>query len=124
GRLWSSDRIHVLDAAAFPGSVGVNPSSTIAAVAERNIELFIRRTLDLAPEAYRARVPARPPERQTARAAALASFDHMLAAELPAPQPGVPRARPVGLTWQEELGGHVSTDPVAGPRAFAAFSQP
>jgi hypothetical protein len=33
----------VMDAAVFPSSVGVNPSHTIAAVAERNIALFIRR---------------------------------------------------------------------------------
>jgi cholesterol oxidase len=34
----------VLDAAAFPSSVGVNPSATIAAVAEWNIEHHIRKT--------------------------------------------------------------------------------
>ncbi len=124
GQLWSSDRVYVLDAAAFPGSVGVNPSATIAAVAERNVELFIRRTLGLQPAAYRDRVPARAPERQSARARAIVSFDQLLPAELPPPRPGVPRSRPVGLTWQEEIGGHVSTDPVTGPRAFAAFSQP
>ena len=31
-----------MDAAAFPTSVGVNPSATIAAVAEYKIEQFIR----------------------------------------------------------------------------------
>ena len=39
--------LYVFDASVFPGSVGVNPSSTIAAVAERNIEMFIRKELNL-----------------------------------------------------------------------------
>jgi choline dehydrogenase-like flavoprotein len=36
------DGLYVLDAAVFPGSVGANPSATILALAERNIEHFIR----------------------------------------------------------------------------------
>jgi cholesterol oxidase len=32
----------VLDGAVLPAATGVNPSHTIAAVAERNVELFIR----------------------------------------------------------------------------------
>jgi cholesterol oxidase len=35
--------LYVLDGAAIPASTGVNPSSTIAAVAERNIERVIRK---------------------------------------------------------------------------------
>ena len=38
--------LYVMDAAAFPTSVGVNPSATIAAVAELKIEHFIRRQRD------------------------------------------------------------------------------
>ncbi len=38
--------LYVMDAAAFPSSVGVNPSATIAAVAEYKIERFIRKNIE------------------------------------------------------------------------------
>lgn len=38
--------LYVMDAAAFPTSVGVNPSATIAAVAEYKIENFIRKNIE------------------------------------------------------------------------------
>ena len=128
GQLWSCGRVYVLDGAAFPGSVGVNPSSTIAAVAERNIELFIRQTWQLAPGAYRGKLPAgaRPPSpaRAQRRRPLVESFDRMLAPELPPAVAGVPRSPPIGLTWHEEMNGHLGTDPLAGPLAFASFSRP
>lgn len=43
GAVYGFDGLHVVDAAAFPTSVGVNPSSTIAAVAERKVMLFLER---------------------------------------------------------------------------------
>jgi choline dehydrogenase-like flavoprotein len=43
GEVYGCSGLFVMDAAAFPTSVGVNPSATIAAVAERKIERFIRR---------------------------------------------------------------------------------
>jgi cholesterol oxidase len=43
GEVYNYDGLFVLDGAILPESTGVNPSSTIAAVAERNIEQFIRR---------------------------------------------------------------------------------
>lgn len=43
GRVRGCDGLYVMDAAAFPTSVGVNPSATIAAVAEFKVEQFIRR---------------------------------------------------------------------------------
>lgn len=45
--LQGPEGIYVMDAAAFPASVGVNPSATIAAVAEFKVEQFIQRELDL-----------------------------------------------------------------------------
>jgi choline dehydrogenase-like flavoprotein len=128
GQLWSCGRVYVLDGAAFPGSVGVNPSSTIAAVAERNIEIFIRQTWQLAPGAYREKLPdgARPPSpaRAQRRRPIVESFDRLLPRELPPAVAGVPRSPPIGLTWHEEMNGHLSTDPVAGPLAFTSFSRP
>jgi choline dehydrogenase-like flavoprotein len=127
GQLWTCDRVYVLDGAAFPGSVGVNPSSTIAAVAERNVEQFIRHRMGLAPEAYRDRMPPgappRPPARAQQRRTRIDGFDQLLAPELPPPLPDLPRSRPIGLHWQEEMSGHLSTDPAAGPLAFESFSR-
>lgn len=45
GRVKGCDGLYVMDAAAFPSPVGVNPSATIAAVAEYKIERFIRREI-------------------------------------------------------------------------------
>ncbi len=42
GEVYGCKGLFVMDAAAFPTSVGVNPSATIAAVAEYKIEHFIR----------------------------------------------------------------------------------
>lgn len=42
GQVRGCPGLYVMDAAAFPTSVGVNPSATIAAVAEYKIERFIR----------------------------------------------------------------------------------
>jgi choline dehydrogenase-like flavoprotein len=42
GEVHGCDGLYVMDAAAFPSSVGVNPSATIAAVAEYKVERFIQ----------------------------------------------------------------------------------
>jgi choline dehydrogenase-like flavoprotein len=44
GQVDGCARLYVMDAAAFPTSVGVNPSATIAAIAEYKVEKFIQRT--------------------------------------------------------------------------------
>ncbi len=41
GRLAGFEGLYVMDAAAFPSAVGVNPSATIAAVAEYKVERFL-----------------------------------------------------------------------------------
>src|SRR5262249_52767184 len=46
GQVHGYPGLYVLDGGILPESTGVNPSATIAAVAERNIEGFIRRTLN------------------------------------------------------------------------------
>jgi len=59
GEVHGCPGLFVMDAALFPSPVGVNPSATILAVAERNVETFIRRQPGLhgfvAPEAAAAR---------------------------------------------------------------------
>ena len=89
----------VLDGAAFPGSVGVNPSSTIAAVAERNIELFIEKVLGLSAKEYL-------PVDQLAPNVS-PDLERALPLTLPAWKPGLPLARPVGLSWDEEMNGYI-----------------
>lgn len=64
GQVHGYPNLYVLDGAILPGATGVNPSSTIAAVAERNIERIIRRITGNAawgaPEREKA-VPVREP---------------------------------------------------------------
>lgn len=59
GEVHGCPGLFVMDAALFPSPVGVNPSATILAIAERNIEAFIRKRPGLhdfvAPEAHAAR---------------------------------------------------------------------
>ena len=107
GRVWTCDRLLVLDGAAFPGSVGVNPSSTIAAVAERNIELFIEKVLGLSAKEYL-------PADQLAPNVS-PDLERALPRELPSPNPKVPLARPVGLSWEEEMNGYIGPIAPTGP---------
>ena len=97
----------VLDGAAFPGSVGVNPSSTIAAIAERNIELFIEKVLGLSPAAYL-------PAEQLAPNVS-PDLERALPLTLPAWKPELPLARPVGLSWEEEMNGYIGPLAPSGP---------
>ncbi|MGI9511134.1 MAG: GMC family oxidoreductase N-terminal domain-containing protein, partial [Geminicoccaceae bacterium] len=50
GEVVGCDGLYVMDAAAFPTAVGVNPSATIAAVAEYKIDQFIEKVLVPSPE--------------------------------------------------------------------------
>jgi choline dehydrogenase-like flavoprotein len=88
GEVWGYPRLFVMDAALFPNSVGVNPSSTIAAVAERNIELFIRRA--------KAPLPASAPD---------PGFGDLLAPKDTSKAFEEPLSLPVGITWDERLQG-------------------
>lgn len=42
GRVFGTDGVYVFDGAAVPTPTGVNPSHTIAAMAERNAEALVR----------------------------------------------------------------------------------
>jgi cholesterol oxidase len=59
GQVFGYPNLFVLDGACLPAATGVNPSHTIAAVAERNIERFVRR--------WRQDPAWAPPERAHAR---------------------------------------------------------
>jgi choline dehydrogenase-like flavoprotein len=42
GKVWGTRALYVLDGAALPGSLGANPSATIAAIAERNVRRALK----------------------------------------------------------------------------------
>ena len=86
--------LYVVDAAAFPRSVGVNPSASIAAVAELKAEQFIARVLKqtLQPSGRLVQVVPIAPARSYAL-----------------------RSQPLCLTWSERLSGQWSEDPYAQP---------
>jgi cholesterol oxidase len=93
--------LFVFDAAAFPRSVGVNPSATILAVAERNVEAFIRKTLGKADwQPACATVASEWAQKRTAilRPEAL----RVLSNSPP------PKAEPIGIEFTEEMIGFVA----------------
>ncbi len=65
GKVHGSEGLYVMDAAAFPASVGVNPSATILAVAESKIERFIHQ--------YKPRIPGWQPAKDKPEVAQWAS---------------------------------------------------
>lgn len=105
--------LHVMDAAAFPRPVGVNPSATIAAIAERNVARFVARASteahrtraeELAREfpfgdAFAARWRARPEKAST-----------LVNLRIP---PGLsakpPSSQPIGLRFEERMSGFVAS---------------
>jgi cholesterol oxidase len=96
GEVFGHPGLYVLDGAALPGATGANPSSTIAAVAERCIEVAVRRITGnrdwVAPE--RAEVVARDlPEDRAVRAVVAK---------------GGPRRLGPGLFFRETMRGSVA----------------
>jgi cholesterol oxidase len=93
GEVFNYPNLFVLDGAILPVATGVNPSHTIAAVAERNIERVIRRiTGETAWE---------PPERAGVERFA----DPFTAVKVPAEGTAAPMSSPVGLGFSEEMSG-------------------
>jgi len=105
--------LYVLDGAALPSSTGVNPSSTIAAVAERNVERAIREALGN--PAWTAPERAGSPASRSAGEPFRASMRMTMGTEV-APPRVVPREDPMrGVVIP--LGGTVlSPTPVVGLR--------
>jgi len=126
--------LFVMDAAGFPTSVGVNPSLTIAAVAERKVEHFIRETLGLADwrnergEARYWPVPASPPPASPAPTGPLPAgppFGRLIEEQLA--KPSVPtKHHAVGIHWHERMDGSASEDrrAQAGPTGTAEITAP
>jgi cholesterol oxidase len=106
GRVFGYPGLHVLDGAIIPGAVGVNPSHTIAAVAERCIEAAIRRLPGrerwTAPEAGQAPRISPPEDRVTVPAGGVAP----------------PSLSGGGVRWRERLEGTVGNGAMARQASF------
>jgi cholesterol oxidase len=98
GRVFDYPGLHVLDGAVIPGAVGVNPSHTIAAVAERCIEASIRRM----PGHERWRAP------EMAAAPRIAPPEDRVS--IPASGTAPPAAAGGGIRWRETMSGTVMID--------------
>jgi cholesterol oxidase len=101
GEVFGHPGLYVLDGAALPGATGANPSSTIAAVAERCVEAAVRRITGdrdwVAPE-HTEVVPRDLPEDRAVRAVVA----H-----------GGPRRSGPGLVFRETMRGSVAVSGVA-----------
>jgi len=108
GRVYGCSGLYVMDAAAFPHSVGVNPSATITAVAEFKVAAFIRdhgQPEWRAPETEKAAGWLNEPGRRDA----IDPLNRREFQESAEPDRGV-----IGLTFQEAMHGFM--DEVREPR--------
>jgi len=123
GKVWGTRGLYVLDGAAMPGSLGANPSATIAAIAERNVRRAL--TDAASPIHAPAPVPLDPPlpggpslaeirEQYGQTPAVLDPIAHITA---PSPEP---RAQAIGLTFTEVMQGFYAPRPDGGNLAIRA----
>lgn len=111
GEVWGHPNLFVLDGASLPGATGVNPSHTIAAVAERNIEQIIAREISRitgAPQTWSA------PE----RGACAKIVDPVSRITVPVGGCMAPTTQTIGLSFTETMKGFVKRG-FNPPDAFA-----
>jgi choline dehydrogenase-like flavoprotein len=113
GKVWGTRALYVLDGAAMPGSLGANPSATIAAIAERNVRKALADKAS--PIHAPAPVPLDPPlpggpslaEIRQRYGQTPAVLDPIAQITSPSPEPA---AQAVGLTFTEVMQGFYVAD--------------
>ncbi len=118
GRVHGCDGLFVMDAAAFPRPVGVNPSATIAAIAEYKVERFVRAWLGDSEWASADRAEAeawiaQPSADGTPRREALDPIA-ALEREGDAGASPAPGERPIGIAFEEVMIGSHYALPAGG----------
>ena len=96
GEVFGYPGLYVMDGAALPAATGVNPSHTITAVAERNVEQIIRKILD------------EPTWRAPEAASAIPVKDPLSSIKIPPGGTAPPLTHPVGLSFTETMKGFVA----------------
>ena len=94
GEVYNYPNLFVMDGAALPSATGVNPSHTIAAVAERNIEHYLRRRLE------------QPTWQAPQRALARPIVDPLTHISIPHGGTRPPETQALGLTFTETMKGY------------------
>jgi cholesterol oxidase len=110
GEVYGHPGLFVIDGAILPAATGVNPSSTIAAVAERNMEQIIRR------------IAGDPGWQAPERAAARPVHEPMSRVVIPLGGTAQPKTPAIGVRFQETLRGfarkgHAPIDDYKGAEA-------
>ena len=97
GEVYGHKELYVLDGAILPGATGVNPSHTIAAVAERNVEAAIRK--------IRNDPNWQAPEHKDAQKV----VDPISQVKVPEGGTALPKTPPIRLSFTETLRGFVGS---------------
>jgi choline dehydrogenase-like flavoprotein len=108
GAVRGAKGLYISDASVFPTSVGVNPSATILAIAEKNALAFIQKELGRPwpNESSDPRALEYAVQSAAARDWAAQARANHVQLEPPAP-PSIPfRAKPVGVAFDEEMQGY------------------
>jgi len=123
GEVHGCPGLYVFDGAALCTSVGVNPSATIAAITERNVFEFLRRTVPSWPnvDAPGAREYAQQVDRAKKWADRAQSKGWTLAPPQQ-PSPGF-ESQPLGLKFHENMKGYVSPASVDPTHHDATYAQ-
>ena len=112
GQVHGREGLYVMDAAAFPASVGVNPSATIAAIAEYKIERFIRKTK----ESWSA--PDHDPARQWMNKHGRDLLDPLNSGSIQTRRAPSPDVNVIGMSFIEAMHGFSATVPEASRISF------